>query len=382
MNSHPTCSIDDLATLLPLFCNAEMHPFLISPPGIGKTTQVRTFADLIKAKLIVESVALLDRLDLGGLPYTEEREGHRVTRFAPCDLIRDLCVETNPNGPKSLVYWNEMNSGHESVLPSLYRLFDERAVGGLHLRPNVFMIADGNPASSMSSGRDLPMALRRRFCWLSVTNDLKTFERWASNNGIDVRILAFLNCGDFGRFLNDFDATKRDRLTYSCPASWEKLSKILPQALKLKDGARNVAFAAIIGMEAAASLHAFLKHQEKLPKISVILSNPENAELPAKTELLSLLVAGVVNACGQEGGRFLSPALELGVRMISAPPASGSDAAQLPEYGVFLLRMLMRNDRLRPQVQRNALYPRLLAALEARPELMEAIMMFGRATAA
>ena len=368
--------------MLALFCNAEMHPFLLSLPGIGKTTQVRSFADQLKAKLFVESAALLDRLDLAGLPYTEVNAGHRVTRFAPCDLIREVCIETNPDGPKSVIYFNEINAADESVLPSLYRLFDERAVGGLHLRPNVFMIADGNPASSMSSGRDLPMALRRRFCWLSVTNDLKSFERWASNADIDLRILAFLNCADFGRFLNDFDPTKRDRLTYACPASWAKLSKILPEAMKLKEDARNVAFAALIGMEAAASLCAFLKHQEKLPRISAILADPERAALPGKTELLSLVVAGVVSACVQEVGRALSPALQLGVRMINALPTAGSDEAQLPEYGVFLLRLLMRNDRLRQHVQKNPNYPRMLAALESRPELMEAIVLFGRATAA
>jgi MoxR-like ATPase len=381
MNTHYTCTIDEVPSYLELFCNAGLHPFMLSLPGIGKTTQVDMFAKKLSAKLITECAALIDRLDIAGLPYTEARGAGRVTRFAPCELIEEISEETNPNGPATVVYWEELNAAQESVLPSLYRLFDRRAVGRFHLRENVFMVADGNPAASGSSGRDLPLALRRRFCWLSVTNELPTWEKWAVNHHIDARILAFFRTADFSKFLNDFDAKRRDRLTFSCPASWEKTSRLLPKIDGLRrNDERQVALAAMVGMEAATAFTAFLAHQSKMPNVDVILRNPETAALPPEAEIMALVVAGVVSRVVENRKTALAPALRLVARMVSAKDTE--KAKHLPEYGIFLMRLLMRNDALREHVKASKSYAGVLAVLNGRPELFEAVTAFGQALAA
>jgi hypothetical protein len=296
-------------------------------------------------------------------------------------LICDISIETNPHGPPTIVYWNELNAAHDSVLPALYRLFDQRAVSGFHLRPNVMMIADGNPASTMSSGRDMPMALRRRFCWLEVTSDLPTWERWAINGGIDLRIPAFFNTGDFNKYLNDFDPAKRDRLTYACQASWAKVSKLLSSIdrfERLDD--RTLAIAGVVGTEAAAAFSTFLAFQDKLPDVGSILAHPDSASLPERAEMLSLMVAGVAQRVTDKPEKYLGAALTLGQRMVSP------GATQVPhcaEYGVFLFRLLLRSRATAAKVKAHPVYPIVLDTIDQqRPQLRDAIIAAGQAIAA
>jgi hypothetical protein len=325
--------------------------FIISPPGFGKTTGVAMFSESIDAELFTVVASTLDRLDISGLPErTNDSRLGSVTEFAPMRLIAELSKERNPDGGKAVLYFNELNAAPESVLPVLYRLFNERAVCGLTLRDNVILVADGNPSSSASAGRDLQMALRRRFAWLVIEPSVPVWQKWALHNGIDARVISFFNAGDFAAHFCDFDPKKRDRLTYSCPASWTKLAT------------------GIVGMEAGTAFAAYLKHMDSLPDVNKVLANPDDCALPKKADILGLLCGSVVNHVVKHPEKT-EGAIKLCIRL-----AESSEENIYSEFGAFLFRWLNQtSSALRARIAKLPISDKLIALVASDKEMMQAL---------
>ncbi|MBI4026205.1 MAG: AAA family ATPase [Verrucomicrobia bacterium] len=365
--NHVATTINHLPELLDLFLPQGMSVFLQSKPGLGKTESVTFYAAAANAELHVVVASLHDRLDFTGLPRVTTRpDGASVTDFVPMQLVAHLSREHSPKGRPAVLYFNELNAAPESVLPVLYRLILERKIGNLTLRENVQIIADGNPSSAASAGRDLHQALRRRFVWIVIEESLGVWQDWAVAHQIDGRVLAFLNTHP--QLFCDFDPARRERLTYSCPASWTRLSKVLDAILRLQNlDLRVVALAGVIGMEAGAQFAAYLRHSESLPDIEQLLANPENFKTPAKLDELDLVVGCIFNKVAAKHG--LRPnAFRIAAKLIKTNR----------EYGVFLGRLLLRHPPLQKGIQTDAGYREFAQAIQEHRGLAELIIASGQ----
>lgn len=367
ISNHASIHVDQIGTVLNIVAGAKHNALFLSLPGVGKTAEISLWAEQQGAELIVEVASLLDRLDLAGLPFLDQAEGalagiDKQTKFAPNSKIAQLSKEHNPNGGKVVVYFNEFNSAPESVYPVLYRLLNERAIGDLHIRENVTFCADGNPASAQSAGRNLQEALKRRFAVFNVETNFPVWERWAVNHNIDGRIIAFL--GYNAQFLNDFDGTKRHRLTYACPASWEKFSSVVAPIFDLADeNLRLASTSAFIGAEAGAQFTAYMSNYAKLPDIDKLLAEPKKSALPQSADVLWLTIGTIYNRV-TENGKLLDAALTIAGRLID-------DQA---DFGVFMLRSMARNTTLQKRVNQSPVFMKeLMPKLTQRPDLCDAI---------
>ena len=382
-NSHLTISIDRLPSYLKVFnddtgegdiSERRLSCFILSPPGFGKTAQVSTYAKSIDAQLVTQVASTLDRLDVAGLPATVKDEVlGTITEFAPMRLMASLSKERNPNGGKAVLYFNELNAAPESVYPVLYRLFNERAICGLNLRDNVILVADGNPSSSASAGRDMQMALRRRFAWIVIEQNIPVWQKWALANGVDARVVTFFSDKlPFSQHFCDFNPKKRENLTFSCPASWTKLARKLDVILKefIDPIERLTAFAGLVGMESATAFTAYIKHIDTLPDVEKILADPENIALPKKADELGLMVGALVNYVVKNPAK-IDPALVLCARMASMD--KGENA--YPEFGVYLFRTLAQTGKpMLARINKSKLADNLIAIAGNDHEMMNALL--------
>jgi hypothetical protein len=330
-------TLRDLPTVLRIAAAKRRSVFLLSTPGVGKTEVITGLAGAAKAKLIVLVASLLDRLDLAGLPYTyQDQGGKTVTGFAPMALMADLSQEHNPAGGPVWLYLNELNAAADlSVTPTLYRLIAERAIGSLTLRDNVFIVADGNPASSLSAGRDMHMAMRRRFQWFTVRADLGAWRDWALNHGVDARVPAFLGVPAYAPHFSNFDPANRTALTFGCPATWARLGVDLVEVERVMDeGLKLAMICGQVGEKAGTDFAGFLAHAGKIPDAHAVLDDPAKAPIPKEIDQLSLLCGGIVNLC-VGAAHLTEQALRYALRLHEVEGIGGH-----AEFALFLARSL------------------------------------------
>ncbi len=332
-------TLRELPSVLRLAADKHRSVFLLSTPGVGKTEVITTLAREGDATLLVLVASLLDRLDLAGLPYTyTDASGRSVTGFAPMAQMAELSNEHNPDGGPVWLYLNELNAAADlSVMPTLYRLIAERAVGQLTLRDNVFIVADGNPSSSLSAGRELHMAMRRRFQWFHVRADLAVWREWALAHGVDARVPAFFGVPAFTPHFSNFDPSDRMALTFGCPATWARLGNDLAGIERISENKPELRLALIcghVGAKAGTDFVGYLNHAEKIPDAGKALANPARAPIPEEIDQLSLLCGSMVNLCAQTP-RLTDNALRYALRLHGVAGINGH-----AEFALFLARSL------------------------------------------
>lgn len=332
-------TLRELPPVLRLAAAKRRSVFLLSTPGVGKTEVITTLAHEAGASLLVLVASLLDRLDLAGLPYTyADKSGHSVTGFAPMAQMAALSKEHAPDGEPVWLYLNELNAAADlSVMPTLYRLMAERAVGQLTLRDNVFIIADGNPSSALSAGRDMHLAMRRRFQWINVRANLAVWRTWALMRGSDARVAAFFGVPAFAPHFNNFDPSDRSALTFGCPATWARVAEDLPEIEHLtanNPGLRLALICGHVGEKAGTDFVGFLSHADKIPDAHRVLERPTNAEIPKEIDRLSLLCGSILNLCVATP-RLTENALRYALRLHAVTGIHGH-----AEFAMFLARSL------------------------------------------
>ena len=378
MKNHTKTTIDRLRNFLRLAMAIRKPVHILSNPGLGKTQEVTAFAAEAKADLFVLVASLLDRLDLAGLPrYSKLKFGDKeveATTFAPMETIVRLSNEYNPTGGPAVLYFNEFNAAPESVMPVLYRLVCERRINDLSLRDNVMIVADGNPSSAMSAGRDLQMAMRRRFMWVTLDVAVEPWNTWAYGHGIDGRVIAFFKVPAFLKHFCDFDPAKaREVVTYSCPASWENLSTALQGLDDLSAGGtvlseedRLVLYTGLVGQSAGTAFHGFLKFQDKIPNVHKALENPDAFKLPEGVEMRALLVGSILNLV-RKNLALVPAAATIAHRMFKAGQGH-------TEYGVFLLRSMASIPLVSAKVTGTPAFKAMAVALTKESELLGALL--------
>jgi len=120
---------------------ANVVPYVVSSPGIGKSSIVAQVAKKNKLKLIDLRLSQCTPEDLQGFPM---RTGDKAT-FTPFDIF-PLEGEEVPEGYNGwLILLDEMSSAPKSVQAAAYKLILDRQVGSFNFSAN-------NRKSSISIG--------------------------------------------------------------------------------------------------------------------------------------------------------------------------------------------------------------------------------------
>ena len=259
-------------------------------PGVGKSQAVRQIASEIEEKtgkkVVVTDVRLLlfNPIDLRGIPTANEDKTLAVwlrPKIFQMDESKDVV---------NILFLDEISSAPQSVQAAAYQITLDRVVGEHKLPENCIVISAGNRLTDKSVVYKMPKALSNRLMHIDVEGNFDSWKKWAILNGINEKIIAFL---DFRRdYLFGFDSSNDD-LAFPTPRTWEMVSNILNYV----DGDIDKSYgyiAGLVGSGVAIELRSYTKVYAGLPDIDDIFSG-KSCKVPTGTDALYALCSSMVS---------------------------------------------------------------------------------------
>ena len=251
--------------------SANLTPYVASSPGIGKSSVIQQVSKQGRLKLIDFRLSQCTPEDLQGFPM---RTGNKAS-FVPFDLF-PIEGEEPPEGYDGwLLFLDEMSSASKSVQAAAYKLILDRQVGSFNLHTNCAIVAAGNKITDKAVVTQMSTALQSRIIHYELEASIKEWTEWAVGSGIDHRVIGFLNY--MPNKLMDFRPDHSDK-TFPCPRTWEFVSRLIEgEEVTETAGPR---LAGTVGAGAAVEFITFAQEYNRLPKLSDIVDDPENVDVP------------------------------------------------------------------------------------------------------
>ncbi len=204
-------------------------------------------------------------VDLRGVPY---RDGLQCKFAPPADY---------PSEEKTVWLLDEYSCAAKQVRNAALQLLLENRIGEYVAPKDTFIVLAGNGISDRANVERAGSAEVNRIVFINMRTDLDDWTEWALPNGIDPRIVAFLNFRK--SCLHDFDPASFDGSQgFASPRSWEFANRLLKSAAK--GTVRTALLTGTVGQGAAIEFDAFLKVYDKLPDFDDIIARPDKAVVP------------------------------------------------------------------------------------------------------
>jgi hypothetical protein len=242
---------------------AKLRPFIVSPPGLGKSQIVAQYA--AKRPFVDTRLSYASPIDLRGVPY---REGEKCQFASPAEY---------PSKEGTVWLLDEYSCASKQVRNAALQLLLENKIGQYTCPKDTFIVLAGNGISDRANVERAGSAEVNRIVFVSLRPDLNDWVEWALPAGIDPRIVAFLNFRP--GCLHDFDPSTFDGSKgFASPRSWEFTNRLLKG--EATGAVRMALMTGLVGQGAALEFEAFLKVFDKLPDFDDVLANPTKAIVP------------------------------------------------------------------------------------------------------
>lgn len=268
---------------------AGLVPMLKSSPGLGKSSIAHEIAKDNQLKVIDLRLSQCDPSDLLGFPTINEEK--TKSGYVPMSTFP---IETDqiPEGYKGwLLLLDEFNSAPLSVQASAYKVVLDKQVGEFNLHPKVAIIAAGNLSTDKAIVNRLSSAMESRLIHFTLEVDNKAWMDWASKNGIDYRIISYINFKP--DILHKFDPNHNDD-TFACPRTWEFLSKIIKE-WPIIEAKKIPVLAGTLSEGVGREFYSFCQIFQSLPTISQLINNPNTASVPKEPSTLYAITGLISN---------------------------------------------------------------------------------------
>jgi hypothetical protein len=279
-------------------------------PGIGKSACINQAAQRRGIGFADVRVALLDPVDVRGLPTIE----NGITKWAPPEFL--------PRTGSGLLFLDELAQGAPMIQAAMLQLCLERRVGEYVLPDGWTIVAASNRQEDRAGGHRVISPLLNRFLHLDLEVHNDDWQAWALPAGVAPEVRSFLNARP--ALLHKFDANANER-SFPTPRSWEFVSRILPTTT---DATIFDLVSGCVGQGPAAEFVAFYKVYASLPDVNAILASPKTAPVPSQPDVLYAVCGAVVDKVRldlKKGGN--------GVEYCSRLPK---------EFGVLMFRDLIK----------------------------------------
>lgn len=269
-------------------------PYVRSAPGIGKSDSAKKFAAEYDLKVIDIRLSQCMPEDLQGYPM---RDGNKAT-FTPFDIFplegeplpAKLDEDGKPLEDKDgkiiryngwLLLLDELSSANKAVQAAAYKIILDKQVGSFKLHPKCAMIACGNRLEDKAVVHKMSTALQSRLVHLTLDITVKEWTDWAYDNGIDGRIIGYINFEQ--KNLMNFKPDHND-YTYACPRTWEFLNRMIhdQEVDRIKD---LPLVAGTVGSGAGIAFLSFCEVAEDLPDWNDLINPAINSKLQISNEL-------------------------------------------------------------------------------------------------
>ena len=263
---------------------AQIPMFIWGPPGIGKSSIVKQIAEANEYEFIDLRLSLMDPTDLTGIPF-EDKDEHQALWAPPSFLPRE---------GKGILFLDELNSAPPAVQASAYQLILDRKVGEYTLPDGWAIVAAGNREGDRGVVYRMPSPLANRFVHLEMDVSAEDWRDWASESGVDERVIAYIGYKSDDLF--SFDPTLNEK-SFATPRSWEFVSSLMRSSMDEKLLLETIGGA--IGKERAVRFLSFAKVMHRLPDIEAILQSGKG-DYPEEVDVLHALATGLVMALLQD----------------------------------------------------------------------------------
>lgn len=194
---------------------SDITPYLWGPPGLGKSSLIRQLAQELKWDLIDLRLSQINPVDLRGLPVVDRKK--ELAKWLKPDFL------PRENGKPGILFLDELNLAAPSIQAASYELILDRRVGNYKFPSSWKIIAAGNREHEASNVFKLSAPLANRFIHFEIQPDLDSWNEWALDNSIDMRIVKFLTARPRFLYSKPHDGQK----SFPSPRSWEFTSSLI-----------------------------------------------------------------------------------------------------------------------------------------------------------
>ncbi|WP_199097289.1 hypothetical protein [Dyella sp. ASV21] len=256
---------------------AGLVPYVRSSPGIGKSDIMKSIADEYRLKLIDLRLSQCDVTDLHGLPRFTNDGRAEYSPFSSFPLEGDE-LPLHPDGQPYegwLLFLDEISSAGKQMQAAAYKLLLDRMVGQSNLHKKVLLACAGNLETDRAVVHGTSTAMQSRLVHIEMRCDHREWMQWASKQGIDSRIIGFLEFKP--DYLHKFEPDHQDK-TFACPRTWEFAHRLVKG-----ESITNSDIPLLAGTVSAGVAQEFVQFAQiyaDLPKMSDILKDPKSAPVP------------------------------------------------------------------------------------------------------
>lgn len=272
---------------------AHLVPFLQGSPACGKSALFRSIAEEFNLKLIDLRLSQCDPTDLLGFPSINKEAGR--AGYVPMDTF-PLEGDPVPEGFNGwLLFLDEFNHADRSVQKAGYKVVLDRMVGNRHIHKKCAIVAAGNLDTDNAMVEEMSTALQSRLIHLELAIDKDQWIDWATANGIDHRITAYIKYKpeNLYRFNPDHD----DK-TYASPRTWEFLSRLIKDEKELKRDLLPL-MAGTVSEGIAREFYGFCQIYKQLITVPQIVADPQGTKVPTAPDVLYALTGSIAHNVNQ-----------------------------------------------------------------------------------
>jgi hypothetical protein len=248
-----------------------------SGPGIGKSSAIRQVADEMGIGFKDLRLALLNPVDLRGLPMVD-KETSTAKWLSP-----EYLPNAERDGERGILFLDEINLAPAAVMNAGYQLILDRRVGEYTLPKGWVVVAAGNRAKDRASVTKFPAPLANRFVHIEIEADVDDWKRWAMNH-MEPQIVAFIS--KFPQHLYKAPETlPAGENSFPTPRSWSYANNLF---------VAGESIAPAVGQGIGAEFQAYLAVWQSLPDVDAILRG-EDVPVPKELDVLWALTTALVS---------------------------------------------------------------------------------------
>lgn len=360
---------NELAEMLLENYQLKIPLYVAGPPGIGKSDIVKQTAQKIAERKEREYI------EWNNLSISKKEEilsapekyfvltDIRLAEYDPTDLKglfdflseeaneRDYLISKPPMwfiyttkpGADGIIFFDELPNAAPSVQKSAYQIFYDKQNGEFAMEDDVYIVAAGNRLEDNAEVFDIPDPLKDRMDEVELKASLSVWKEWALKEGIDSRILAFLEYKP-SYFLKNNRDNKAKQVT---PRGWhkrvnEKLEFAFEKGISPDKMVNSIA--ASIGEGAAIEFTSFIKLNQKYD-IEEIMKNPNEIweYVDDRRDITLSILGEIPHVFRRDKDRWASNVMDI-VHALTFGPDNKKEK-QHPDYAVFLLHNIGKIDR-------------------------------------